>query len=134
MNLKSTSIALLGLTGLMAGGLVAPTVVHAAPKTEGAKRQEKKNNWRNLGAAGAAIAGYGLLKGNKTATILGGAGAAYSANRYENERKNQSKRSADRARYHRSNDSTYTENGRKYYTYNGDRYYMDLKSGERHKM
>ena len=69
----------------------------------GRSRQKNKNTWRNLAGAGAAVAGYGLLKHNKTATIVGAAGAAYSANRYEQDRKSQSKAAARRAqsRYHR---------------------------------
>ena len=66
--------------------------------------QNSKNQWRNLGAAGAAVAGYGLLKHNNTATLLGAAGAAYSANRYEQDRHHQSQAQArrdQRARYHR---------------------------------
>jgi len=53
-------------------------------------RQHNKNTWRNLGTAGAAIAAYGLLNHNSTATLLGAAGAAYSANRYEQDRQSQS--------------------------------------------
>lgn len=74
-----------------------------AALADGASRQKNKNNWRNLAGVGAAVAGYGLLKHNKTATIVGAAGAAYSANRYEQDRKSQSKAKARRAqsRYHR---------------------------------
>lgn len=63
-------------------------------------RQKNKNGWRNMAGIGAAVAGYGLLKGNKTATVLGAAGAAYSANRYEKDRHSQSEIKANRARYH----------------------------------
>jgi uncharacterized membrane protein len=65
--------------------------------------QSNKNTWRNLGIAGAAVAGYGLLKHNTTATVLGAAGAAYSASRYEQERKSQDARKRWRQRhYYRS--------------------------------
>jgi len=53
-------------------------------------RQQNKNTWRNLGTAGAAVAVLGLLNHNSTATVLGAAGAAYSANRYEQDRHSQS--------------------------------------------
>ncbi len=63
-------------------------------------RQKNKNGWRNLAGIGAAVAGYGLLRHDKTATIVGAAGAAYSANRYEKDRHSQSEANANRARYH----------------------------------
>ncbi len=53
-------------------------------------RQQNKNTWRDLGVAGAAVAAFGLLNHNSTATLLGAAGAAYSANRYEQDRHSQS--------------------------------------------
>jgi len=63
-------------------------------------RQKNKNDWRNLAGIGAAVAGYGLLKHDRTATIVGAAGTAYSANRYEKDRHSQSEAKANRARYH----------------------------------
>ena len=65
-------------------------------------RQKNKNNWRNLGIAGAVVAGYGLLTGDKTATVLGAAGATYSADRYETDRRHQSQDNSDNRRYYRS--------------------------------
>lgn len=116
---RLTALAVLAVLGASA---VSPTAVVAQ---NGQDRQKKKNDWRNLGTAGAAIAGYGLLKGNKTATVVGAAGAAYSAKRYEEERHNQSKRKS--ARQHRQN---YTEGDRHYYRYHGRRYYEE--DGKRH--
>ena len=87
-------------------GLVA-TVATAALSPMAASadsRQSNKNQWRNLGLGSAAVAGYGLLKHNNTATLLGAAGAAYSAKRYEDDRHSQSQNQARRdarARYHR---------------------------------
>lgn len=120
-------IAVFGMSALLPGAVLAQ---HKAAQN----RQKNKNNWRNLTGVGAAVAGYGLLKGNKTAVVLGAVGAAYSANRYEQDRKSQSKANAARqnAHYHRSG---YTvRNGRKYYTYNGHQYYMILKTGARHRI
>ena len=91
---------LMGLAGTIAASTFAPLAAHA----DQASRQSNKNQWRNLGIAGAAVAGYGLLKHNNTATLLGAAGAAYSANRYEKDRHSQSQSQArrdQRARYHR---------------------------------
>ncbi len=129
INFKRQAAALALLT-VFASTAVVPGTVFAQSKA--ANRQKNKNQWRNLGAAGAAVAGYGLLKHNNTATLLGAAGAAYSANRYEQDRKSQSKANAARQRYHRS--GNYTRGGRKYYTYNGHHYYMDLNSGQRHEV
>lgn len=91
---------LVGLAATLAASAFAPLAAHA----DQASRQNNKNQWRNLGIAGAAVAGYGLVKHNNTATLLGAAGAAYSANRYEKDRHSQSQSQAardQRARYHR---------------------------------
>ncbi len=91
---------MLGLAATVAAAAFAPLAAHA----DQSSRQSNKNQWRNLGVAGAAVAGYGLLKHNSTATVLGAAGAAYSANRYEQDRHSQSQSQArrdQRARYHR---------------------------------
>ncbi len=90
--------AMLGIAATVAATALAPISASAD------SRQTNKNNWRNLAGAGAAVAGYGLLKHNNTATLLGAAGAAYSANRYEQDRHSQSQSQArrdQRARYHR---------------------------------
>jgi hypothetical protein len=88
----------LGLAATVAATVLAPISASAD------SRQSNKNQWRNLGAAGAAVAGYGLIKHDRNATLLGAAGAAYSANRYEQDRHSQSQAQArrdQRARYHR---------------------------------
>jgi uncharacterized protein YcfJ len=126
--MKTQNLALWGITALFASSLLAPLSALGDNS-----RQKKKNNWRNGTIAGGVIAGYGLLKGNKTATVLGAAGAAYSANRYEQERKSQDARKRARARYHRSG-GDYYKNGRKYYKYHGKMYYKDLKTGTRHRV
>jgi hypothetical protein len=91
---RSTRGIALGLAALFAAAVLAPTAALAD------SRQSNKNNWRNLAGIAAAVAGYGLLKGNKTATILGAAGAAYSASRYEKDRHSQSQQNAGRNRYY----------------------------------
>jgi len=107
--------------------------------------QKSKNLWRNLAIGAGVIAGHGLITHNGTETLIGAAGAAYSANRYEQDRHHQSQESAARARYHRthyyySHPSTryYRErnlryhrvkhyyhhnNGRRYYWWHGHEYY-----------
>lgn len=92
--------AILGLAAAMAVSALVPMAALAD--------QNSKNQWRNLGIGGAAVAGYGLLHHNSTATLLGAAGAAYSANRYEQDRHHQSQQQAARNqrayyyRHHRS--------------------------------
>jgi opacity protein-like surface antigen len=103
VNHKILSFALLAV--------MAATVFSPAALAD--SRQKNKNTWRNLGIAGAAVAGYGLLHHNTTATVLGAAGAGYSAYRYEKERKSQdaAKRARERYRryhrYHRSYHRSY---------------------------
>ena len=64
------------ILGLFAA--LAATAVSAPVQADPGNQQNNKNTWRNLGIAGAVIAGYGLLEHNQTATVLGAAGAAYS--------------------------------------------------------
>jgi len=101
----------LGLLATLAAAAASPVLADPA------SQQKNKNQWRNLGIAGAAIAGYGLLNHNTTATVLGAAGAAYSANRYEHDRQSQSQNSSNRydyRHYHRNDN-----NGGGYYNKNG---------------
>ena len=81
----------LGLAAIVAASVFSPRLAAHAD-------QNTKNQWRNLGIGGAAVAGYGLLHHNSTATLLGAAGAAYSANRYEQDRHHQSQAQASRDR------------------------------------
>ena len=107
---QANAWTMLGMVATVAATAFAPLAAHA----DQSSRQSNKNQWRNLGVAGAAVAGYGLLKHNNTATILGAAGAAYSAKRYEDDRHSQSQSQARRdrnARYHR------------YHRYYGHRYH-----------
>jgi hypothetical protein len=108
--------------------------------------QQSKNMWRNLAIGAGVIAGHGLITHNGTETLLGAAGAAYSANRYEQDRHHQSQAS-DRARYYRSYHRYHTtryyttrnlryhhyyhRSGRQYYSYNGHRYYRNMNTGAR---
>jgi len=119
-----------------------------------ADSQKNKNTWRNLAIGAGVVAGHGLITHNGTETILGAAGAAYSANRYEQDRHHQSQASAARARYYRNHHRvnshktyrhtytttrttprsyhrSYTNGNRKYYTYDGHKYYQNLNTGSR---
>lgn len=82
-NKKTVSIALLGVLATSAlGGMFAP-VAEAKSSTK----------WRNFAIAGGAVAGYGLLKHNKTATIAGAGLGAYSLYRSQRAKKNEKRHS-----------------------------------------
>lgn len=115
--MKLTTKSLISRTTLL--GLLATVAVSACTPVlaDPGSQQNNKNTWRNLGIAGAVVAGYGLLKHNQTATVLGAAGAAYSANRYEQDRQHQSQDSTNRRRYYRTfgwNPSTQYNNNNGY--------------------
>jgi hypothetical protein len=107
----------------LAGTVLAPT---AAIAGQSSRQQKNKNQWRNIGYGAGAVGLYGLLKHDNTLAILGGAGALYSASRYEHDRKSQSQ--TDRARASYFNRSTYSHNGHTYHrrtvTRNGHKYYQ----------
>ena len=89
-------------TGAIAVALAAiVTIAPLAPQAANADSQKNKNTWRNLGIGAGAIALHGLVNHNGTEALVGAAGAAYSANRYEKDRHNQSKSNEWRQRYHR---------------------------------
>jgi hypothetical protein len=91
------------------------------------RRQQTKNEWRNL-AIGAGLVGVlGLLKKDNTLTFAGAAGALYSLYRYEQDRKSQSSLQRGRAYFfsqpyfyrdgHRYDRRTVTKNGQRYYQF-----------------
>lgn len=130
MKLKRMTATLLAMTAL--GGAVAPATVLAQDwrDRESHRRQEKKNEWRNIGIGSAAVGLLGLLKGDSTLTFAGAAGALYSANRYEQDRKSQSK--TDRARADMFSRRSFTRNGHRYVRKtvwrNGKKYYRFVRA------
>lgn len=88
------------------------------------RRQQTKNEWRNIAIASGALAVYGLLKKDNTLTFAGAAGALYSLNRYEQDRRSQS--AIDRAR------ASYFS--RPYFTRDGARFNRRtmIKNGQKH--
>jgi hypothetical protein len=113
------------LVGLAFGAAVAvPTFLPANAMAQTSHRQKTKNQWRNLGYAGAALGVAGLITHKPLLTGVGLAGGAYSAYRYEQDRKSQSRansryRRAQRFRtsrsYHRTRHGYVTshhDNGR----------------------
>ena len=100
---NTTRLGSLGLLAVMATTAFAPVAAVA-------DHQGQKNTGRNIGIGGAALLGYGLLKHNTTATILGGVGAVAGAKMYEDNRKAESR---NNARYHRRH--SYYRHGHRYY-------------------
>jgi hypothetical protein len=96
---KLTTVTLFGIAAAFAATAIAPTIASA---NEASHRQSKKNQWRNTAIGAGAVALYGLHNHDKATTLLGAAGAAYSAKRYEDERHHQSQARAARSRYHRA--------------------------------
>jgi hypothetical protein len=91
MNGKKWIVSL-AAAALLAGSAVAPASAQSS-------RQKDKNNMRNLGIGLGAAAAYEGLRGHGTNALLLGAGAVYSAKKYEDARKAQSKENATRRRY-----------------------------------
>ena len=89
------------------------------------RRQQKKNEWRNIAIASGGLAILGLISKDSTLTFAGAAGALYSAYRYEQDRKSQSKLARTRAAFF-SRGSFYRD-GRRYVRKttwkNGKKYY-----------
>ena len=54
-------------------------------------RKQTKDQWRDIGTASAAAALLGIITKNGTVTTVGAVGALYSAYRYEQDRKSESK-------------------------------------------
>ena len=113
MNLRRMTATLLAATAM--GGVIAPAPAFAQSwrDRESRHRQEKKNEWRNIGIGSAGLGLLGLLKGDSTLMFAGAAGALYSANRYEQDRKSQSK--SDRARASMFGRREFTRDGHRYY-------------------
>jgi hypothetical protein len=119
--------------GLLAGLLtvsmamplaVIPSSAHAQSSLYN-RRQQTKNEWRNLAIGSGVLALLGLVRKDSTLTFAGTAGALYSAYRYEQDRKSQNRLNRFRASvfsrpyfyrdgYKYTRRTTY-KNGKKYY-------------------
>src|SRR4051794_32122352 len=98
MNRRINLVAAFGLTVAMATAVIGPVAAQSS-------RQKDKNNMRNLGVGLGAAAAYEALHHKTTNALVLGAGAAYSAKKYEDARKAQSKENS--RRYHYSTYSHY---------------------------
>jgi len=89
MEAKRNKIVSVGIVALILASSPAAAMAQS-------DRQKDKNNMRNLGAGLGGAALYELMKGNGTAGLLLGAGAAYAGKKYEDARKAQSQTNRDR--------------------------------------
>lgn len=93
------------------------------------RRQQTKNEWRNIAYAAGAVALLGVIKKDQRITFAGVAGGLYALWRYEQDRKSQSR--IDRLRASYFSRPTMYRNGvqynRRIVTKNGDRYYQFVK-------
>jgi hypothetical protein len=118
------------LAAIMLGGAVLTPITAGAQTRldqEYKRRQQKKNEWRNIAIGAGAVGLYGLLKKDNTLMWSGVAGGLYSAWRYEQDRKSQSKIARQRAAAYsrpyiyrngkRYNRQTVWKNGKKYYRF-----------------
>lgn len=118
----------LAAAAVIVGALMTPVVATAQSwrDIESRHRQQTKNNWRNLSIGAGAVGLYGLLKHDNTLTFAGAAGALYSLDRYERDRKSQSKTDHARAAYFSK--PYFYRNGKRYTRHvvnkNGHRYYQ----------
>ena len=128
MKLKGLIAGMMAL--LMVGGFLASPSTASAQSYASRHRQKTKNEWRNGAYAGAGLGLLGVLNHNSTLTWLGVGGALYSANRYEQDRKSQSRMDRQRAYYFSRN--SFRRNGhiyRRYTTYrHGQKYYYFKRS------
>lgn len=128
MKLKGLIAGLMAL--LMVGGFLAAPSTASAQSSYYRHRQATKNQWRNAAYAGAGLGLLGVLNHDSTLTFLGAAGALYSANRYEQDRRSQSR--MDRARAYYFSRGSFYRNGhmyRRHTTYrHGQKYYYFSRS------
>jgi len=123
-----------GFAGLLAftmiGTQALPTFADAQTKRQSDQRQKMKNEWRNFAYAGGGLAVLGLLTKDSRLTLIGSLGGLYSAYRYEQDRKSQSK--MDRARAALYSRRSFVENGYRYDRQtkwkNGTKYYTFKKT------
>lgn len=93
------------------------------------RRQQTKNEWRNIAYVSGAVGLLGLLKKDNRLVFAGAAGTLYSLYRYEQDRKSQS--SIDRARASFFSRPYFVRDGQRYdrrmVTRNGQRYYQFVR-------
>jgi hypothetical protein len=128
MKVSACLAAMLALGGAISAPLAAGA--QRSREDESHHRQQTKNQWRNIGIGSAALGLFGLLKHDNTLMFAGAAGALYSANRYEQDRKSQSK--TDRARAEMFSRKSFDRDGHHYVRRtvkkNGKQYYQYVRT------
>jgi hypothetical protein len=119
-----------GLALVVTGVVAVPSAWAQVSEGKAKARQRDKNNMRNLGTVLGAAAAHQIIKGKTTNALVLGAGAAYSAKKYEDARKAQARENHPRVgRVYRY------QNGRRigyYKVVNGRRMgYYPLRSARR---
>jgi len=122
------------VSGIAACAIAAPLVAVPsnayAQKSQSDRRQQTKNEWRNLAIGSGALAILGLINKDRTLTFAGTIGALYSAHRYEQDRKSQSK--LDRFRADMFSKKSFVRDGYRYTRKtkykNGKKYYYFVKN------
>ena len=84
-----TLLLKIAVLSVMVLGIALPSVAEAQSRSQLQRRQQQKNQWRNVAYGSAALGALGLINKNSTLTLLGAAGTAYSAHRYEQDRRSQ---------------------------------------------
>ncbi len=126
MRLRKSLVGL--LAGVVMAGIIAAPIPASAQNWRDLihRRQQTKNTWRDIAIGAGALGVYGLLKHDSTLTFAGIAGALYSANRYEQDRRSESR--MDRARASMFSRGSFYRNGHRYTRHtvyrNGQKYYQ----------
>jgi hypothetical protein len=104
---RNVTLTALGLLATLAASSLTPALADG-PRGQ---LQADKNTARNIGIAGAAVAVYGLLSHNSTATVIGAAGALIGGSQYEKDSQKQSRDNHWGDRYYRD-DRNWNDSGR----------------------
>lgn len=72
-----------GTLGILSTTLLGGSMIHTA--------EAKSSTWKKVAIGAAAVTGYGLIKGNKTATVAGAAVTAGSYYKYKKNKKNENR-------------------------------------------
>jgi hypothetical protein len=120
--------------GVLSISLLAPLAfvpsVAYGQRSEYDRRQQTKNEWRNIAIGSGVLALLGLINDDKTLMFAGTVGALYSAHRYEQDRKSQNRLNRFRAQVFSR--SSFTRDGYRYVRKtkwkNGKKYYYFVKT------